>query len=247
LGRVHSEVLVAIATDAASSLDASTDRAADDHRDSVAVSPSRGDGGSEIDREFLVMHALRIKGFAAAELLADISGIALTTVQQILTEMAESGWSRHIAARDLWQLSPAGRERHGEKLHAVSGAEVDGLRQLYPRFLDLNEGFKDLCNRWQLRDGDTNDHADPVYDSARVAELRALHEAALAPITGFIEAVPRFESYERRLTNSLVRLEDGELRMFTGVMCGSYHDVWMELHEDLVQLLGVDRHAEGSY
>ena len=35
--------------------------------------------------------------------------------------------------------------------------------------------------------------------------------------------------------------------MFTGVMCGSYHDVWMELHKDLVQLLGVDRHAEGSY
>jgi hypothetical protein len=35
--------------------------------------------------------------------------------------------------------------------------------------------------------------------------------------------------------------------MFTGVMCGSFHDIWMELHEDLIQLLGVDRHAEGSY
>jgi len=45
----------------------------------------------------------------------------------------------------------------------------------------------------------------------------------------------------------LLRLEGGETRMFTGVMCGSYHDIWMELHEDLVQLLGVDRHAEGSY
>ena len=28
-------------------------------------------------------------------------------------------------------------------------------------------------------------------------------------------------------------------------MCGSYHDVWMELHEDLILTLGVDR-AEGG-
>ena len=26
--------------------------------------------------------------------------------------------------------------------------------------------------------------------------------------------------------------------MFTGVMCGSYHDVWMELHEDLILIPG---------
>ena len=67
------------------------------------------------------------------------------------------------------------------------------------------------------------------------------------PLAEFTRAIPRFGSYERRLNTSLTRLENGEQRMFTGVMCGSYHDVWMELHEDLVQLLGVDRHAEGSY
>jgi len=30
-------------------------------------------------------------------------------------------------------------------------------------------------------------------------------------------------------------------------MCGSYHDVWMELHEDLILTLGIDRAAEGSF
>ena len=38
----------------------------------------------------------------------------------------------------------------------------------------------------------------------------------------------------------------GETNMFTGVMCGSYHDVWMELHEDLILTQGIDRSAEGS-
>jgi len=39
----------------------------------------------------------------------------------------------------------------------------------------------------------------------------------------------------------------GETKMFTGVMCGSYHDVWMELHEDLILTQGIDRTAEGSF
>jgi len=39
----------------------------------------------------------------------------------------------------------------------------------------------------------------------------------------------------------------GETNMFTGVMCGSYHDAWMELHEDLILTQGIDRTAEGSF
>ena len=43
------------------------------------------------------------------------------------------------------------------------------------------------------------------------------------------------------------RVDAGDVRMFTGVMCGSYHDVWMELHEDLILTLGIDRATEGSF
>ena len=52
---------------------------------------------------------------------------------------------------------------------------------------------------------------------------------------------------QRDLTGSRKALESGDMRMFTGVMCGSYHDVWMELHEDLLLTQGIDRVAEGSY
>ena len=30
-------------------------------------------------------------------------------------------------------------------------------------------------------------------------------------------------------------------------MCESFHDIWMELHEDLILLQGIDRTIEGSY
>jgi hypothetical protein len=197
--------------------------------------------------EFVLLHSLRIKGFASSDVVAEIACIERVEVDAMLPGLANDGLCRHIAARDLWQLTPEGRERHAELLLGVPGAQVAALRTHYEHFLQLNEGFKDLCSRWQTRDGDGNDHSDAAYDGARIAELRALHESSVHVLDGFAEAVPRFESYRRRLTGSLSRLEEGETRMFTGVMCGSYHDVWMELHEDLVQLLGVDRHAEGSY
>jgi len=201
----------------------------------------------EGDPEFVVLHALRIKGFAPADVVAEIACVDVTIVEAVLPKMVEQGSCKHIPARALWQLTPAGRERHAELLREVAGAEVDGLREHYDRFLELNNEFKALCAGWQTKGGDNNDHTDAAYDAARIAELRAMHQASVPVLQGFTGAVPRFGSYERRLHGSLVRLEGGETRMFTGVMCGSYHDVWMELHEDLVQLLGVDRHAEGSY
>ena len=199
------------------------------------------------DHEFVLLHALRIKGFAQPDVVAEIACVEAEGVEQLLAAFVERGLCKHIPARNLWQLTPDGRERHAELLRDVPGHEVDGLREHYDHFLDLNNDFKALCNDWQTKGGEPNDHTDADYDRGRIADLRALHQQAMPVVAGFRAAVPRFESYSHRLTSSLARLEGGETKMFTGVMCGSYHDVWMELHEDLVQLLGVDRHEEGSY
>jgi hypothetical protein len=37
------------------------------------------------------------------------------------------------------------------------------------------------------------------------------------------------------------RLIGGDVRWLTTPMIGSYHDVWMELHEDLLMTLGLTR------
>ena len=50
-----------------------------------------------------------------------------------------------------------------------------------------------------------------------------------------------------RLERSCRRVVAGETKMFTGVTCGSYHDVWMESHEDLILTHLVDRAEEGSF
>jgi len=201
----------------------------------------------DVETEFAVLHALRIKGFGGIEAIADIACIDPVVVLQVLTSLLDAGEVRHIAARDLYQLLPPGRERHSELLAIVPHAAVSGLREHYEAFLDLNLAFKDVCTGWQTRNGDPNDHTDAVYDAGRIAELQQLHDRSAPVLDGFAAALTRFDSYRTRLTAALARAAAGEARMFTGVMCGSYHDVWMELHEDLIQILGIDRKAEGSF
>lgn len=45
----------------------------------------------------------------------------------------------------------------------------------------------------------------------------------------------------------LRRVAADEMKQFTGVACASFHDVWMELHEDLIVLQRIDRTHEGSF
>ena len=61
------------------------------------------------------------------------------------------------------------------------------------------------------------------------------------------EEMVRLGRYGPRLAVTAERVAGGDHHLFTGVMCGSYHDVWMELHEDLILTLGIDRAAEGSF
>jgi len=239
--RVSDAELEAIATAECGAADAT------DTQRSHASTAGSGAGAQPVDVEFLVLHALRIKGFAGSEVVAEIAFIDIALVDGMLPSLADAGLCRHIQARGLWQLLPEGRERHAELLGNVPSSAIEGLRSHYDRFIELNVAFKECCSRWQVRGEDPNDHSDEAYDAERIEELRVLHHASTPVLAGFAGAIPRFESYQQRLSNSLGRLVGGETRMFTGVMCGSYHDVWMELHEDLVQLLGVDRHEEGSY
>jgi len=57
----------------------------------------------------------------------------------------------------------------------------------------------------------------------------------------------RYSPYGERLGDALGKVQSGDHHLFTGVMCNSYHDVWMELHEDLILTLGIDRAKEGSF
>jgi hypothetical protein len=196
--------------------------------------------------EFRTLHALRIKGFAKVEVIAEVADVPVDDARAHLEALQAAELSTYRQARSLWQLTPAGKEHHARRL-GDDVAGLDGLAEPYARFLALNEELKELCGRWQLRAGAPNDHSDAAYDAAVIADLDALHERAVPVVREMAGALVRLAPYERRLAEACQRFHSGETSMFTGVMCSSYHDVWMELHEDLILSQGIDRAAEGSF
>lgn len=197
----------------------------------------------------MALHALRIKGFATTDTIAEVAAVDSQQVNDQLVEWEAAGWVRFREGRNLWQLTDAGRAEHARLLaldNQHSGALVE-LKRVYPEFLVINDEFKQLCTDWQVRAGDVNDHADPAYDTGVIERLRSLHAQVLPVLATAYQALARLEPYHGRLESTLDRLCAGDTSMFTGVMCGSYHDVWMELHEDLILTQGIDRSTEGSF
>ena len=154
-------------------------------------------------------------------------------------------------ARALWQLTPTGKEAHLAELAADAPDPVrQAIHQHYPMFLEINESFKMLCGDWQLIDGNgerPNDHTDSTYDAKVIDRLAQLDAAARPVVTRMGVEHTRLAPYAPRLGLALGKVRAGENKMFTGVMCNSFHDVWMELHEDLILTLGINRAAEGSF
>ena len=93
--------------------------------------------------------------------------------------------------------------------------------------------------------------ATRAVTGAAWTELSDTHRSGSAQSTAHHitlgEMFKRFSGYAPRLAETCRKVIDGETKMFTGVMCGSYHDVWMELHEDLILTQGIDRAQEGSF
>jgi hypothetical protein len=197
---------------------------------------------------FLTHHALRIKGFAAAHAVAEVADQPLDHVATHLDAMQSEGHANFRETKSLWQITPAGRDAHVQMLAAdLEGIPVVSLRAPYDDFLGLNGTLKQLCTDWQLRDGAPNDHSDAAYDQWVLDRLVALHDATQPVLDAMTTVIRRLATYGRRLHHAHGALRTGDTTMFTGVMCGSYHDVWMELHEDLLLTQGIDRSREGSF
>jgi phosphoenolpyruvate-protein kinase (PTS system EI component) len=195
--------------------------------------------------EALVLHTLRVRGFVTPDGFRESLG---SHPAEILDELVAAGEVRHIEKRDMYGLQPSGKERQEALIDSYAGPDVQaGLRAHYDRFLELNDVFKQLCTEWQVRNGAQNDHTDTAYDAERIARLAQLRDDSSPTIEGFASALPRMARYSQRLDESAAKLAAGDSKKFTGVMCGSFHDVWMEMHEDLIVLLRINRVEEGSF
>jgi hypothetical protein len=189
------------------------------------------------------LQAVRLKGRTTAADVAAATGADEASAAADLGALTADGLLRE--AGDKHRLTPEGKERLGEWLEAER-ATVDqaALTEQYEQFDPHNTTLKELASAWQQRDGEPNDHTDAAYDQRVLDGLAALH-AEFAPLADRLAALaPRLAPYPARFEAALDRVRAGDHTYFLRPVIDSYHTVWFELHEELIGLLGRNRHDE---
>ncbi|MGU3586793.1 pyruvate, phosphate dikinase [Rhodococcus sp. C26F] len=196
----------------------------------------------------LVLHALRVSGLAGTDRVAAVLLAPAESVTPILAELADEGFVKETKGRLAgWMLTPAGRAHHEERIQVTDPSDRDRLEQADEVFCEINGAFKQVCTEWQMRtvDGEAvpNSHDDADYDGKVLDALTELHSQVCDLTADLTRWLPRFASYEPRLAAALERARSGDVSAVARPMSGSYHDTWMELHEDLIVTLGRVRTA----
>ncbi len=202
--------------------------------------------------DLLVLHAVRVVGFADVPTLARRFATEPDETHDLLEDAEARGWVQRSAFADLagWSLTVAGRAENERQLAAELSrtGRVEDVREVHHDFLPLNVRLQQACTAWQLRPapGDrlaANDHSDPAWDAEVLGELAAL-DRALAPLVRRLgDVLSRFRGYDVRFAAGLHRVRAGDCGWVDRTDVDSCHRVWFELHEDLVATLGIDRAA----
>ena len=186
--------------------------------------------------EFEVLHALKVRGLAAAEPLTESVNRPVSEVQGLLDDLVDHGLAKCRTGGKVqgYMLTADGRSRHlelrDEELDAAGRA---ALEPAYDAFLGPNRAFKEVTTAWQLEA-----EGDVAVVLPRLAAVHAEVSAVLATAT---RALPRLGRYQPRLDRALAAFRAGDGSALAQPMSGSYHDVWMELHEDLLLSLRRER------
>ena len=186
--------------------------------------------------ELEVLRSLRLKGRAGTADIAEASGVDEASAEDMLARVAGQGLASHrTGKRGGWMLTADGRSEVTARLVAErdtvdsgpAAAAYDG------EFLALNQEFKQLCTRLQIAPSDDI-----------TAELAGIHHRADALLRRLADAVPRYERYRSRLNAAYTRFCQGDGSALLQPLSASYHDIWLELHEDLLLLLNRVRHED---
>lgn len=191
-----------------------------------------------------VLRVVELKGRVREAEVATPLGIATEAAGALLTDLEAAGLL--VKAGAGFRLADPGRARLAELL-AADAETVDqpSLAAAYDDFCVVNADLKTIVTAWQLRaDGTPNDHTDAAYDAQVLARLADLHARVLPLVERLAEIAPRLARYPQRLQNAQDRLAEGDTTWVARPILDSYHTVWFELHEDLIQLSGRTRLEE---
>ena len=191
-----------------------------------------------------VIRALGIKGFAMTQGAADAVLSSTDHVQPLLDDLVVDGLAASVAG--AYRLTDTGNARAAELVAKEADAwGSERANAALDAFIELDGRMKETVTAWQLKAPDVvNDHADADYDRGVLDRLGALHDEAARFLEANENRFGRLATYRARLSRAIEQARGGDGRFVASPRVDSYHGVWFELHEDLIQLAGRTREDE---
>lgn len=174
---------------------------------------------------------LRVQGIASVERASAALDVDAETGQATLQSLVAADLATERTGRLAgFALQPAGAERLDKLLADEDLRTSEALRDCYDRFTAVDPLVKQTCTRSQLESPE-----------AALDDLVRLHDRTKACLRKVVACAPRYAPYASRLDACIDRLLDGDHTAFTKPLAESYHQVWWELHQDLLLTLGLER------
>ncbi len=200
--------------------------------------------------ELLVLQTLRCIGHSGAGRVATAAGLENDRTVHVLEELLDRG---HVSLEEGpfggWSLTLAGRSRVEtlvEEELEISGARSDVL-DAYRSFLPLNGRAMEVFRAWQMEEiagtPVLNDHTDPVYDDDVLTRLSSIDDVAQDLLARLAARLSRFSSYGPRFSSAFAEARSGKISSVAEDL-ESYHNIWFQLHEDLLVTCGISREEE---
>jgi len=200
--------------------------------------------------DLLVLHAVRLAGMADDHQVAARYGLDQAATSELLLDLQAYGWVSRVdfAGTGGWTLTDTGRRRNEQQLAAelarVGAAAV--VAAVHRDFLPSNARLLRATTDWQLRPSASdplapNRHDDPDWDARVIDDLTRIGDDLDELEPRLTARLSRFAEYHARFTGALTRVRDGDDSWVTRIREDSCHTVWMELHEDLIATLGLQR------
>lgn len=192
--------------------------------------------------ELALLQAVRLKGRVSPADLAATLGAELSDITNAVEQLTASGL---LVTGATLQISSNGRAALRALLaQEREGIDAAGMAAAYDDFRGINAEFKSLVTDWQLKGGPNgapNTHDDAEYDAAVLARLDDVHARMTRIIETAAAQLPRLTAYSTKLSVALDKVKAGETAWLTRPLIDSYHTVWFELHEELINAVGLTR------
>ena len=206
--------------------------------------------GHRSSPDLLALHGVRVLGFASGAEVAARYRLDRGVVEENLLDDQAHGWvSRsEFAGRSGWSITDAGRaeneRRLAEELDAVGARAL--ATEAHAAFLPLNRRLGSECTKWQIRPEPWdrmafNDHSDWAWDEQVLRSLASLGDALDRVCAPLARVLPRFDGHVDRYRAALARVDRGDRAWVDAPDRESAHIVWIQVHEDLLATLGLQR------